>query len=121
MRVKLEVPTPFGDHQIGVPTRTAMRGAGSGDHTSGLAGLVWCLRYVDHDLTVTAIDRRALGRPILAVDSDALRQLAQRRGPSPLRSEQILDHCAGQGLVTDPVRRQAFSGQQQREGLLLLA
>jgi len=89
---KLEVPTPFGDHQVGVPARTAMRGAGSGDHTSGLAGLVWCLRYVDHDLTVTAIDRRALGRPVLAVDSDALRQLAQRRGPSPLRSEQVVNH-----------------------------
>ena len=53
-----------------------------------LALLVLCLEYVDHGMTVTAINRRALGHLVLLVDSDALGELAQRRGSCPFGGEQ---------------------------------
>jgi hypothetical protein len=71
--------------------------------------------------TVNAADRIVLGRLVLPVDSDALGQLAQRRGSRPFRGEQVPGHRTGQGLMAHPVRRHPLGGQQQRESLLLLA
>jgi hypothetical protein len=63
---------------------------------------------------VTAMARESL--PCAATG-----QLAQRRRSSPLGGEQILDHCASQGLMPDPVRRHSLRGQQQGQCLLFLA
>src|SRR3712207_3584728 len=77
---------------------------------------------VCHGTTVNAITWPALGRVVLSpVYADALGQLAQRCGPCPFRREQIADYGAREGLMADPVRRHSLGGQQQREGLLLLA
>ena len=66
-------------------------------------------------------DRIALGRLVLPVDSDALGQLAQRRGSSPFRGEQVPGHRTGQGLMADGSSpATSLRGQQQRESLLLL-
>jgi hypothetical protein len=48
VRIQLNLATPLGGNQVGEAATATVRAAGGMDDASIRAGLVWCVRFVDH-------------------------------------------------------------------------